>query len=139
MALYITSVCIGCGACMKICPVEAIIGESKQLHSIDEGRCIECAACGRVCPADAVTDIFGTPIQRMPRSEWDAPRIRPDQCTACRVCVEVCPTGALEMQEHTSVLRHMDRCISCGWCMDNCMFSAIDMVVRKELKGAEGD
>ncbi len=139
MALYITTACIGCGACRNICPVDAITGEQKAQHLIDEGRCIECSACGRVCPADAVTDIFGTVIQRLPRDQWEVPRIHASLCTACRVCVEVCPNGVLAMNEHAAEVRHVEKCISCGWCMDNCMFSAIEMVIRKQHEGAEGD
>ncbi|MGL4209612.1 MAG: NADH-ubiquinone oxidoreductase-F iron-sulfur binding region domain-containing protein [Candidatus Adiutrix sp.] len=41
--------CIGCGACMKVCPVEAITGEKKLPHEIDTEKCIKCGACVDKC------------------------------------------------------------------------------------------
>ncbi len=42
--------CIGCGACAKICPVEAVSGEKGDAHAIDPDVCIQCGACLQVCP-----------------------------------------------------------------------------------------
>ncbi len=137
MALYITDSCIGCGSCLRICPVDAVSGESMKKHVIDRTRCIECSACGRVCPTGSITDIFGKVIQRIPRSAWEVPRITRQKCTSCGICVEVCPAQVLEMELHdgvlTAVVKHPSSCVSCEWCIDNCMFSAIDM----EKKDAE--
>ncbi|UQZ90883.1 NADH-quinone oxidoreductase subunit F [Deltaproteobacteria bacterium Smac51] len=41
--------CIGCGACKKVCPVEAITGERKLPHEIDTDKCIKCGSCIDVC------------------------------------------------------------------------------------------
>ncbi|MHC4738974.1 MAG: NADH-ubiquinone oxidoreductase-F iron-sulfur binding region domain-containing protein [Planctomycetota bacterium] len=42
--------CKGCGLCLKSCPVEAITGERKQEHVIDQSKCINCGGCFEVCP-----------------------------------------------------------------------------------------
>ncbi len=42
--------CVGCGACEKICPVNAISGEKKKTHMIDQSACIHCGACLSTCP-----------------------------------------------------------------------------------------
>jgi len=50
----ITEACIGCGACMKVCPVNAIEGQKKERHIIDKYKCIKCGQCFDVCKFNAV-------------------------------------------------------------------------------------
>ena len=40
--------------CAKRCPVEAISGETKKPHEIDQEKCIKCGICKDVCKFDAV-------------------------------------------------------------------------------------
>jgi NADH:ubiquinone oxidoreductase subunit F (NADH-binding) len=47
--------CTGCGACAKICPVQAIKGEKNQSHFILAEVCSKCGSCKDVCKANAVT------------------------------------------------------------------------------------
>lgn len=46
--------CTGCGACLKICPADAIMGETKKPHQLDPNKCIKCRACYEACKFDAV-------------------------------------------------------------------------------------
>ena len=47
--------CVGCGACKRICPVNAIEGSRKEKHVIDQEKCIRCGQCYDVCKFDAIT------------------------------------------------------------------------------------
>jgi ferredoxin len=44
--------CIGCGACVDACPVDAISMDDKA--KVDPDTCTECGACVDECPADAI-------------------------------------------------------------------------------------
>lgn len=46
--------CTGCGACKKVCPVEAISGQLKEIHTIDQNKCITCGLCYSTCRFDAI-------------------------------------------------------------------------------------
>ncbi len=47
--------CIGCTLCIQACPVDAIVGAAKQMHTIVAGLCTGCELCIAPCPADCIT------------------------------------------------------------------------------------
>lgn len=49
------AVCVGCGMCVKVCPVDAISGKPKESYDIDAELCISCGACADKCPVDAIS------------------------------------------------------------------------------------
>jgi NADH-quinone oxidoreductase subunit F len=46
--------CTGCTTCAKKCPQEAITGEKKKPHKLDQSKCIKCGICYEACKFDAV-------------------------------------------------------------------------------------
>ncbi|HSS45977.1 MAG TPA: electron transport complex subunit RsxB [Burkholderiales bacterium] len=46
--------CIGCTKCIEACPVDAIIGASKQMHTVITAYCTGCELCIPPCPVDCI-------------------------------------------------------------------------------------
>ena len=46
--------CIGCTLCIDACPVDAIIGTHKRMHTVIESACTGCELCLPVCPVDCI-------------------------------------------------------------------------------------
>jgi electron transport complex protein RnfB len=49
------STCIGCTLCIQACPVDAIVGAAKQMHTIVAPLCTGCELCIAPCPVDCIT------------------------------------------------------------------------------------
>ncbi len=46
--------CIGCTLCIQACPVDAILGAAKQMHTVIESECTGCNLCIPPCPVDCI-------------------------------------------------------------------------------------
>ena len=54
VAFIIEEDCIGCTKCIQACPVDAILGSAKQMHTIIESECTGCELCVEPCPVDCI-------------------------------------------------------------------------------------
>lgn len=54
LALIREEECIGCTKCIQACPVDAIIGSAKRMHSILTTECTGCGLCIEPCPVDCI-------------------------------------------------------------------------------------
>lgn len=65
--------CIGCTKCIQACPVDAILGATKQMHTVIADECTGCDLCVEPCPVDCIDMI---PLQQGPeRWKWDLQQI----------------------------------------------------------------
>lgn len=46
--------CVGCTKCIQACPVDAIVGAAKYMHSVINHECISCGLCVEPCPVDCI-------------------------------------------------------------------------------------
>lgn len=55
IAVIDENLCIGCTKCLPVCPVDAIIGAAKQMHTILNDACTGCGLCLPPCPMDCIS------------------------------------------------------------------------------------
>ena len=71
VAIIDEDLCIGCVHCIKACPVDAIVGATKMMHTVIEKECTGCELCVPVCPVDCIEMV---PVQPTPQTwHWPEP------------------------------------------------------------------
>ncbi|MEE9160434.1 MAG: RnfABCDGE type electron transport complex subunit B [Gammaproteobacteria bacterium] len=55
LALIDETLCIGCVKCIKACPVDAILGAAKQMHTVLAEECTGCELCVAPCPMECIS------------------------------------------------------------------------------------
>lgn len=141
--------CIGCGACMKACPTNAIqpCDTGEGLHRLFTPRIVpriggceeKCHLCGYVCPTGA--------IRKLPHEEKQFAKIGTavidrHRCLAwgqnkeCLVCDEICPYNAIEARVVETTkgpfkvpVVFEDYCLGCGMCEQHCPIQAKPAIV----------
>jgi electron transport complex protein RnfB len=95
--------CIGCTLCIKACPVDAITGSNKRMHTVIESVCTGCELCLPVCPVDCMhTEPAPSELGAVPTG-WDA--WSPAQATEARTQYEFRSTRLMrEEREHQKSL-----------------------------------
>ena len=68
--------CIGCTLCIPACPVDAILGSAKRMHSVIASRCTGCDLCLPPCPMDCISMVPVAPARAWTVSDRDAARAR---------------------------------------------------------------
>ncbi|MCZ6716176.1 MAG: electron transport complex subunit RsxB [Gammaproteobacteria bacterium] len=71
IAVIDEDLCIGCTICIQACPVDAILGASKQMHTVIESECTGCDLCVEPCPVDCIDMVV--PESRPGNWKWPSP------------------------------------------------------------------
>lgn len=133
-------ICIGCGACIDTCPVNAIWLESPSPIHIED-NCVFCGQCVSTCPVTAIElieeffetrddDIFF--IRRAVKDVRNGKfNIHRELCQTCGVCVNQCPVDALSLK-NDEIFVNQDVCISCRECEVLCPVSAIKICLNNK-------
>ncbi|MDA1075682.1 MAG: RnfABCDGE type electron transport complex subunit B [Proteobacteria bacterium] len=118
--------CIGCYLCIEACPVDAIIGAPRHMHTVLTSECTGCELCVPVCPVDCI-DLINLP---QPKVRRKPPPLREEQpCINCGACEPVCPAHLLpqrllwevRQQKLDAATRFgLNACIECGLCNRVC-------------------
>lgn len=71
--------CIGCTKCINACPVDAIIGSAKLMHSVIDHECTGCGLCVDPCPVDCIEMVNLSSIEYdkdLARERYKAKQVR---------------------------------------------------------------
>jgi electron transport complex protein RnfB len=63
------AVCIGCRKCLDVCPVDAIVGARKLMHTVLTAECNGCGLCVPPCPVDCIA-LLPVAVTPDPHSPW---------------------------------------------------------------------
>ncbi len=64
--------CIGCTKCIQACPIDAILGSAKHMHTVIASECTGCDLCVEPCPVDCIDMV---PVDNgLAAWNWDAPK-----------------------------------------------------------------
>jgi len=73
-------VCIGCTLCIQACPVDAILGAAKQMHTVIASECTGCDLCIPPCPVECIHVV---PVKTTLHNWiWPLPETPPREATA---------------------------------------------------------
>lgn len=118
---------------MRVCPVDAIEGSSKQLHAIDPSICIDCGACGIVCPVSCISDPFGNFYPFLKPKERPKAIVDKENCSGCQYCIDICPFDCLALEfvpgagfaAAVAALVSEKNCVACKLCVEICPRDAV--------------
>jgi len=94
VAHILEDLCIGCMHCIKECPVDAIVGTTKMMHTVLIDECTGCEKCVPVCPVDCIEM---RPLAQTPKNWiWPDPKETLEQ-------LQLAPELLTQTQAHSKI------------------------------------
>jgi Na+-translocating ferredoxin:NAD+ oxidoreductase subunit B len=75
-AVIAEALCIGCTLCIAACPVDAVVGARRLMHTVITAECTGCGLCLPPCPVDCIVLRPTGEVRDRSRQRSDAPRLR---------------------------------------------------------------
>ena len=124
------SSCVGCGSCVRYCPVQAISIQDNHVH-INLKKCTHCSGCEDVCKNHAITRDtkprgLGIIAQKFHRHIYAYPAVKPDNCIGCAQCSNICSVDAVKIVNRKAEFTTA-KCIRCYCCHEMCSYDAIEI------------
>lgn len=85
VAVIDEALCIGCTLCIQACPVDAIVGATRRMHTVLADACTGCDLCLPPCPMDCIAMVPVTPARDWSPADADRARRRYEQRNARQV------------------------------------------------------
>lgn len=79
VAIIDENLCIGCTFCLRACPVDAIVGAAKQMHTVLTDECTGCELCVAPCPMDCIAMVPAVALQGTAAQTEDALKTKADR------------------------------------------------------------
>ena len=87
--------CIGCALCLDACPVDAIVGAAKRMHTVVDALCTGCELCLPVCPVDCIS-LIGASGERTGWAAWSPAQADQARLRYAQHAMRVHRPGSLE-------------------------------------------